>query len=215
MIRNLSSDQSREALAAAAIFEEELRATLRDFPWPFATVYATPVLVGGTASVRLNADWQYSYRLPSDAVFTRRIVTAAGRAFERYPPSFKLGQDATGALLYTDVAAPVLEYTTRPADAVRIADPLFREAFGWRLAAALAPSLAQVDPPAPEQIGRGPEDPAAPKDRPSSGIQLRQRVAQGAWAMYQQALAQARVAAATEGQPDLVPGEADWIVGRD
>jgi hypothetical protein len=39
---------------------------LRDYPWPFATRYVTPALVGGTSQVPVNADWQYSYRLPAD-----------------------------------------------------------------------------------------------------------------------------------------------------
>jgi hypothetical protein len=50
------------------------------FPWPFSTRYARLVLVGGTASVKVNGDWQYSYRMPADSVFARRIVNPAGPA---------------------------------------------------------------------------------------------------------------------------------------
>ena len=61
--RQISSftEQAREAVAANSIFEEELRSCLRDFPWAFATAYASPlVLVAGTVTVAANDDWQHA-----------------------------------------------------------------------------------------------------------------------------------------------------------
>jgi hypothetical protein len=222
-IRNLTTDQSREAQTARLIFERELRTVLRDFPWAFATSYVAPVLVGGTVSTPVNGDWQYSYRLPTDLIFARRLVSAARRAYERNPPTFKLAQDATGGLLFTDVApvvapntpAPILEYTARIEAAVLVSDALFQDAFAWKLAATLAPALALAIPETPEQIGRGPEDPKAPKERPATGAQLRTRAGQIALQMYHVALQKAAVAAANEAEPDLDQGQADWIDSRD
>lgn len=222
-IRNLSTDQSREAQTARLIFERELRTVLRDFPWAFATTYVAPALVGGTADTPVNGDWQYSYRLPTDLVFARRLVSAAKRAYDRNPPTFKLAQDGTGGLLFTDVAqtvapdtpAPVLEYTARLEAAVLVSDALFQDALAWKLASTLAPAVALAMPETPEQIGRGPDDPKTPKDRPATGDQLRARASQAALQMYQLALRKAVIAAANEAQPDLDQGQADWIDSRD
>jgi hypothetical protein len=220
-VRNLlTTDQSREAQAVRLIFEKELQATLRDFPWAFATVYASALpLVGGTAAVRLNNDWQYSYRLPADVIFVRRIVPATGRKWNRNPPMYRMGQDATGKLLYTDqpsttVEPITIEYTTRPANCVQIADPLFTDAFSWRMASSLAPSLAQRDPEEIEHRGRGPRDKTEQKERPATGNQLRARAAVYAMQRYQDVLAKAKVSSANEQQQDLEPGDADWISGR-
>lgn len=224
-IRNTTTDQSREAQMARSIFEQELRATLRDYPWAFATVYTTPTLIAGTSTVPVNADWQYSYRLPADAVFVRRVLSGSKRAYDRNPPTFKLARDASGGLLFTDTPADdgtgaqpiVIEYTNRQEAAVLNADPLFRDALGWRLAWSLAPSLAMIIPETPETVGRGPEDnqiQRIPRTQPSTGMQLRQRAAEGARQCYYFALATAMTAAANEDQPDIQPVDSDWINGR-
>lgn len=222
-IRNTSTDQSREAQMARNIFEQELRATLRDYPWAFATVYVTPALVAGTSTVAVNGDWQYSYRLPADVVFVRRLVDSSRRAYNRNPPTFKVGRDATGPLLFTDwlhtTTTPiVVEYTNRPEGAVNVADPLFRDALGWRLAWTLAPSLAMIVPETPETVGRGPEDnqmQRIPRSAPASGMQLRRQAADAARGAYYFALATATTSAANEDQPNTDPIDADWITGRE
>ena len=214
--RTISSfaEQSREAVAALAIFEDELRSTLRDFPWPFATAYASPLtLVTGSAATPANDDWTYSYRLPTDFVYARRLVTESKRAFEAEPPTFKIATDGTGSLLYTDRADAILEYTARPVGVVALADPLFRDAFAWRLAASLAASLTDADPDVAEQLGRGPDDPAKPPERRATRTQLRRQIADRAWSMYVLTLSKARVAAANEQQQDPPP-DAPWITGR-
>lgn len=219
-IGNLASDQSREAQVARIIFEQELRAVLRDFPWAFATAYVTPALVGGTTAVPVNADWQYSYRLPTDTVFVRRLVDGTRRAYGRTPPTFRTALDTTGALLYTEMASTtalpvVVEYTRRPTGAVSVSDPLFKDALAWKLAWTMAPSLAQIVPEKPESVGRGPDDGAVPRERPSSAMSLRSRAAEAARQYYYFALAAATVAAANESEPDLTSTDADWVSGRD
>jgi hypothetical protein len=200
---------------------------LRDHPWAFATEYQDPLtLVGGTTTVPVNKDWQYSYRVPTNCLLARRLVRSeASREYDPNPPQFRLGHDATGGLLFTDEppvttgqnTGPVLEYTTRVAGAVLYGDPLFNDALAWRLAAALAPSLAQIFPDDPPQEGRGPK---APQDgqrreavRPNLAS-MRRAVQRDALVMYERVLIQARAADANEQQP-AKQGDADWILGRE
>lgn len=215
-IANYSTDQSSEAIAARLIFEDELQATLRDFPWAFATKYSEPALVGGTATTAVNLDWQYSYRMPTDCVFVRRLVTARGRSYERTPDLFRCAEDATGGLIFAMTDDPTIEYTAREAGTVAKADAKFRDAFAWRLAAALAPALAQVDPEAPQQHGRGPEMPQDARQRNArkdNKAMARFRIAQMAWLKYQDVLESAKTTDANEKQEDK-PGDADWILDR-
>jgi hypothetical protein len=217
-IANLATDQSPPAVLANIILDDEIRATLRDYPWKFAKRYNDAlVTVGGTATVAVNPDWQYSYRLPTDYVMVRRLVaTGTGRAFEDSPPPWEVGTDATGDLLFTDELDPNLEYTARINCAVQKGDDLFRDALAWRLAAALAPSLAQIDPAVAEQRGRGPESPTDPRQRVShkpNQAGMRAQATRYAQAMYQVVLERARVQDANEAEPEDPP-DAEWIRGR-
>jgi hypothetical protein len=213
-LANLHAEQSQAAQAARAVFEAELRSCLRDHAWAFATVYVTPVRVAGTLAVPVNNDWQYSYRLSDDVVFVRRIITDAGkRTFQVDPPPFRLARDTTGPLLLTDHTAPHLEVTQRTNGCVAGADDLFREAFAWRLAASLAPSLAGIDPARIEQEGRGPD--YTPKDPPRITQQQRALTTRWAWQMYGETLRRAQLADAREQQQVLDDHLPDWITGRD
>jgi hypothetical protein len=154
-------DQTEEAATARLHYNEDVDATLRDFPWPFATKYATLVLVGGTATVPVNGDWQYSYRTPADCLFARRIVDSTGaanttalvgtvnrttgsaRSYQPAPIAFRAGADDVGGLIYTNQPLPELEYTKRPTCAASQGDAIFRSALAWRHAASLAPILAK------------------------------------------------------------------------
>jgi hypothetical protein len=217
-IASLAPDQSREGKAVNLVFEHELRATLRDYPWKFAKRYNDAlVLVGGTATVPVNVDWQYSYRLPTDYVSVRRLATeGTGRSFERHPKTFEVGGDATGDLLFTGEDAPNLEYTARIANAVLRADHLFREALAWRIAAAVALSLAQTDPEVQEQPGRGPAHPpdnTQRVDHKTNKAAMRERAQRWAFGQYLRAIEKARIADANESEPEP-HGEAEWIEGR-
>lgn len=217
-IANLATDQSPPAVLVNIVLEDEIRATLRDYPWKFAKRYdAALVVVAGTATVAANPDWQYSYRLPADVVMVRRLVAeGTGRAFEDSPPPWEVGTDTTGDLLFTDEVDPNLEYTARINCAAGKGDDLFRDALAWRVAAALAPSLAQVDPVSAEQRGRGPEAPTDPRQRVShkpSQAAMRAQATRYAQAMYRVVLERARVQDANEAEPDDPP-DAEWIRGR-
>ncbi len=151
-IANLGTEASAEAETARTVYKTEIDATLRDFPWPFATRYATLVLVGGTADVAVNGDWQYAYRAPTNAEFIRRIVNpSTKRAFDPNPIPFRMGSDATGDLVFCDEPGTILptdadvvvEYTHRLDCPASLGDAIFRSAAAWRLAAALAKPLGR------------------------------------------------------------------------
>lgn len=166
VIGNLATDQTEIAVTARKHVKEDINAVLRDFPWSWATRYETLVLVGGSATVPVNNDWQYSYRAPNAMMFGRRIAVAGvGRksslqvqtqpwmssfpSINAAPPiPFRVSQDDTGLLIYcnesTSSAVPlVLEYTVRLACPAFFGDARFREALTWKFAASLAPALSR------------------------------------------------------------------------
>jgi len=187
---NVSTDLTPEATLCRLHYSQELEAVLRAFPWPFATKYATPVWVAGSDAVPVNDDWTFAYRAPADMLFARRFVTAGGkkRAYDPAPITFRVGRDTTGPLLYSDVAIADarLEYTIRLDCPASQGDALFRSAFAWRMAHALAPGLSRDE----------------------------KKVA-FCWAMYERQIATAQVVAANESQQDPPQGDPPWIAGRD
>lgn len=142
-IANLDTENSREALSARLLFDDEVRFVLRDFPWPFATAYATLGLVDGAADDPANRDWTFAYRYPSDCLFVRRIVTENGRN-DTAPPPYRIGRDTQGKLLYTNEEDAQIEYTFDVTDCDEF-DSLFVSALAWKLAASLAPSLSRIN----------------------------------------------------------------------
>ncbi len=191
-ITDIRTEISEEAYKARLVYAMTVESVLRDHPWPFATRYADLSLVAGTATVPVNKDWQYSYRQPVDMITARRIVGQDGqqRAFDPTPPEFRLGSDATGYLIYTNAVStsdrPVqLEYTYRMTCPAQQGDPLFRDALAWKLAGALALTIARDNKKAADCEG-----------------------------MYQSIIRAAKEVAANEAQPDPDEGDAAWIRGR-
>lgn len=191
-IPDITTDLSEEAYKARLVYAMDVEQVLRDFPWPFATRYADLTLVGGTAAVPVNRDWQYSYRAPASFLHARRIVGMDNqrRGYDADPPKFKIGTDATGYLLFTNEPAtatrPVhLEYTIRMSCPAQQGDALFRTALCWKLASSLALTIA--------------------KD---------QKRAEECEVMYRDILKDAKIVAAGEQQHDNKTGDADWISGR-
>jgi hypothetical protein len=137
-IANLETETSKEAIAIRLIFEDEVDFVLRDFPWPFATAYASLGLVTDDP----NNDWDYAYRYPSDAVFVRRIATTLGRDNSE-PPPYRIGRDDEGRLIYSDEVNANIEYTSRIFDSNEL-DPIFVSALVWKLGAKLAPSMSKI-----------------------------------------------------------------------
>lgn len=228
-------EDSREALTGSAVYDHMLRATLRHFPWSFATKYADLTLVGGpvpsddslvqswssTATYQItdavdlagtryyaiaaslnqtppntdywdtvapdyvNKDWIYSYRWPVDCLYARRMPPASlvGRKFDPNPIAFRIGRDVNGLLIYSNEADANLEYTSLDCDALW-ADDLWIDAFTWRIAAYIAPSLSQLP-----------------------------NLAEKCYRMYLLALQTASAVSSNEQQQEK-PGDADWIRDR-
>lgn len=228
--------QTQEAWTGELLYDHHLRATLRSFPWGFATKYLELTLVRGpvwdddtalvqawsaaatyaigdvvvSASViyyaiaantnqlppnanwstteapeHANGDWLYGYRWPTDCLFGRRLVPASGigRKYDATPLPFRVGRDVNGLLFYANEPAAVLEYTMLDCDNLW-ADDLWIDAFTWRVAAALAPSLSKI------------------KDMHTI-----------AWRMYLHTLDLASGVSSREQQQEK-PGEAEWITAR-
>ncbi len=136
-IANLETEQSNEANVCGLFYEQARDFVLEDYPWPFATRYATLNLIEEDP----NNDWDYSYRYPSDCVFVRRLVTALGRE-NTTPPPFKTGSDDSGRLIYTDEEDAVAEYTKKIEDPAMF-PALFGEAVSWYLSGLICPGLAK------------------------------------------------------------------------
>jgi hypothetical protein len=196
-IENLATEVSQEAVTARLIYRTLVDTVLRDFPWNFATEYATLARVAGSIESPVNADWTYSYRLPLDCLRVRRVCDPSQA--RRYTPSpipfdqrsVDLGQtdlllcSEPGLTLPRD-AAVIIEYTRRIACPARVTDAQFRQCLIFRLAAGLAKGL-----------GRD----AADADRC-----LRN---------YQVALPKAKTQHANDQEPQLpVDGLPSWLTGR-
>lgn len=231
---------SQEAWTGEVVYDHMLRATLRAFPWPFATKYADLYLTQGPvwdtdtddilvqawaagstyligdvvnysdviyyaiaestgntppnttywattddATTQANRDWLYAYRWPTDCLFARRLCKDSGnsRAFDRTPLEWRIGRDKNGLLIYTNEREANLEYTMIDCDALW-ANDIWLNAFTWRLAAEMAPSMAKDD-----------------------------RLHTKCMTMYQLTLNEAKTVDARE-QQQFAPGDAEWIEGR-
>jgi hypothetical protein len=196
-LSNLGTDATQEADAARVCYKTEIDATLRDFPWRFATRYADLVLVAGVDTEDpVNGDWTFAYRTPTDCVFVRRVVNPdTKRGYDRLPIAFQPGSDEDGDLIYCDEpgvlipsADPVsIEYTHRPDCPASRGDAIFRSAAAWRLGGALAKAL-----------GRDSKD--ADRCLRNYLIELRR--------------AEMQAANEQEPQENNAGNDADWIQGR-
>lgn len=143
LIANVDTENSNNARAFRAIFDDERDFTLADFPWPFADTYAALGLVDGSETEPTNFDWRYAYRMPSDCMTPLRLSTERDGRKAPEPPPWKVGQDDDGLLIFTDEPDAVLEYTQRVTNVGRF-DPIFRSALSWRLATPLAGALSRI-----------------------------------------------------------------------
>jgi hypothetical protein len=146
------TEPSANAQACLVFYDTTRDEVLREFNWPFARRYAALALVGGTLTVAVTMDFQYSYRLPADLLRARRILSGNRNDTPETQIPFRIGSDVTGGLLYTDfsiIAAtsmtplqPQLEYTAELSAEARFA-PDFVQAFAFKLAFYMAPSISQ------------------------------------------------------------------------
>lgn len=151
-LASLSADASEEAYQARMVYKTEIDATLRDFPWPFATRYLELTYVDGSEDDPVNGDWWCSYRVPANVIFVRRVVDPeASRRFAERAIPFRMHQDDTGDLVLVNEPGLVIptgdavefEVTLRLDCPARMGDAIFRSAAAWRLAKALVAPLAK------------------------------------------------------------------------
>lgn len=140
-IANIDTEQSEEASACRRFFDTARDATLRDFPWPFATKQVALSLIETFTA----GEWTYSYRYPSDCVKAKRILSGDRNDNHQSRVPYKILKDGAARIIYTDTADAELEYTERVED-TSYWPPDFELAFSFRLAAYIAPRLAKGDP---------------------------------------------------------------------
>ncbi len=140
-IANLDTERSAEAITMRRIFEMCRDATLRDFPWPFATEIRTLALVEEDPTDM----WKYSYRYPTDCLMFRKIESDVAIDTADTRIVYKIGRDASGRLIYTNREDAVAEYTIKITDHQQFT-PDFVWAFSLRLASYAAPKITGGDP---------------------------------------------------------------------
>jgi hypothetical protein len=134
------SERSAEAVVCNLFFEDVRDMTLKDFEWPFATKTADLLLVNEDPT----EEWLYAYRYPSDCLQARRIVSGIRNETEDTKIKYRIMQDDSGLLVYTDHEDAQLEYTKRMTDASLY--PIdFATALSLHLASHIAPRITAGD----------------------------------------------------------------------
>jgi hypothetical protein len=134
------SEASQEAIVCNVHYEQCRDRLLREVHWPFAKAYQTLALVTEGENTAWEAEWNFAYRYPSDALLVHRVLTANGRR-ETIAEPFEIGSDSVGRLIFCDQADIAIEYTRRIDDPSQF-DQLFFSCLGWLLAAEIAMPLA-------------------------------------------------------------------------
>jgi hypothetical protein len=187
-IADLATEQSKEARACRDFYDVARDALLRSFPWRFATTTGALALVSTFTAD--GSEWGYSYRYPSDALRFWRVLNGASGLASRVRSQnadvrFRIGRDATGRLIYSDLTPAVGEWTIRVDDPTRYTAD-FDLAFSFHLAWLLAPRITTGDPG---------------------------KLGQMALQNYAYAVGVAKANDANEDGPDL-PADAEWITAR-
>jgi hypothetical protein len=139
-IANIETEASQEAGACRRFYETALKATLRDFPWSFATKITDMQLV----EEEPNDEWSYSYRYPSDCLRIRRILSGTRIDTNETRESYKISRDSSGLVIFSDKEDAQIEYTLYETD-VLIYPEDFVIAFSYRLANLIAPRITSGD----------------------------------------------------------------------
>jgi hypothetical protein len=97
-IANIDTDASAEASAVRRFQDIAIRATLRDFAWPFAKKTVALAVVAQYPTL----EWQWAYRYPSDCINFKRILSGVRVQTAQNVVPFTTGADDAGKLIYTD-----------------------------------------------------------------------------------------------------------------
>ena len=139
-VANVETEASQEAGACRRFYDMALKATLRDFPWSFATKIADMQLVEEDP----NDEWAYSYRYPSDCLRMRRILSGNRNDTNDTREPYKISRDASGLLIFSDKENAEIEYTKYETDPLAYPED-FVVALSYRLAAFIAPRVTAGD----------------------------------------------------------------------
>jgi len=139
-IQDLATESSKEAQACRRFYAQTRDEVLRDFPWPFATMIDTLALV----ATQPNQEWAYAYRMPSDCLRVRRILSGQRNETRESRVPYRLARDVSGGLIYTDQIEAQAEWTTLVTNVGAFA-PDFVEALALLLAAYIGPRAAGGD----------------------------------------------------------------------
>lgn len=144
-ITNMLTDQSAEARACNVFFDQAKNDVLRDFNWPFSTVFETLQLVANNPT----CEWAFSYQYPNDVVRLRRILSGIKIDSVNSRVPYQLAaSDTTGSakkLIYTNFPNAIAEFTGKVKN-LAIVDHDFEIALSYRLAFYIAAQLTRGDP---------------------------------------------------------------------
>jgi len=110
-------------------------------PWPWATRFAELAFVEEDPT----EEWAYSYRYPTDCLTIRRILSGSRNDSRQSRIPYKIVQDDSGLLVYTDLDSASIEYTVREDNPGKFPSD-FVVALSYKLAWYIAPRLTKGDP---------------------------------------------------------------------
>lgn len=181
-VGNVDTENSPQAAACRRFYDNALKKILRDARWPFGTKIKALALV----EEQPNDEWALSYRYPSDCLDFRKIQSGVRNDTEQTRVKFKIAQDDSGLLVFTDKDLAIAEYTILVEDTTRW-PPDFTMAFTYLLAFLAAPSITRGD---------------------------QFKLGQTAGQMYKMEIANAKANAANEEGDDVQP-ESEFISTRE
>lgn len=180
-VANITTETSNEASSGRRYYDIARDTVSTSIPWPFLTKIETLGLVESEP----NTEWGYSYRYPSDCLFIERILSGIRNDSGETRSPYKIAQDASGVLIFSDQDDAIAEYRVR-ADNPQIYPQDYTLALSYFLAGLMAPGLTKGDP---------------------------NKLGQRAFQMYSLTITAAQNRALNEPQDEQVP-EASWVEGR-
>lgn len=139
-IAALDTENSEEAKAVRVFYSIALDQMLRGFMWPFASRIVTLALVEEDP----NDEWSFSYQYPSNCLNFRRILSGIRTDNRQSRIPYRIVDDPTGSLVYTDEEDAEAEYLVRVTDTLRF-PPDFTMALSYLIASYCAPRLTGGD----------------------------------------------------------------------
>lgn len=131
---NALDENSPQAEVCRLHYESTREACLREFPWNFARKSLILSQVDQTVP-----GWDYVYQYPSNVLWVPKVFEL-GNEDKEPPDEFEITSSGTEKFICTDVYQAYAKCTIKIADP-NLFDPLFVEAFGYKLASKLTMPL--------------------------------------------------------------------------